>query len=65
MDLQATHHVQYLLNTANYSITYGSSDLTIHMEIGEEIGMTASPKQTTSFSSYNGVVFWTLRGSVA
>ena len=31
MHLQAARHVlRYLLNTANYSITYGSWDLTIH-----------------------------------
>ena len=54
--LQAARHVlRYLINTANYSITYGDSDLTIHavamqMQIGEEIG-TIGNQQLATFSS--------------
>jgi len=61
--LQAARHVlRYLINTANYSITYGDSDLTIHGYADANWGGDRNDRKSTTgyiFFANNGAISWT------
>ena len=64
MHLQAARHVlrYYLLNTANYSITYSGSDLIIHGYADANWGGDRNYRKSTTgyiFFANNGVISWT------
>src|SRR5437773_9472053 len=60
--LQAARHVlRYLINTANYSITYGDSDLTIHGYADTNWGGDRKDRKSTTsyiFFTNNRAISW-------
>ena len=59
--LQAARHVlRYLINTANYSITYGNSNLTIHGYADANWGGDRNDRK-----SITGYIFFTNNGAIS